>query len=68
MLAQFLEIHGRKVNPSNAGKDTEKCGHASTLRIGFEPKIPMSEKSKTVRGIDHAVTVSILFDFRFQLM
>jgi hypothetical protein len=33
---------------------TEKCGHTSMPRAGFEPAIPVFERSKTVHALDRA--------------
>jgi hypothetical protein len=37
-------------------RNTEKCGHTSMPRAGFEPTISVFEKSKTVRVLDYAAT------------
>jgi len=36
--------------------NTEKRGHTSMPRAGFEPAIPVFERSKTVRSLDGAAT------------
>jgi len=34
--------------------NTQKGGHTSLLRAGFEPAVPVFERSKTVRALDCA--------------
>jgi hypothetical protein len=34
--------------------NTEKPGHTSMPRVGFEPTIPVFERSKTIRALDSA--------------
>jgi len=45
----------RKASTYTGQHNTEKCGHTSMPRAGFEPTIPVFERSKTVRASDDAV-------------
>jgi hypothetical protein len=44
----------RKSSPYTEQHNTEKRGHTSMLRAGFEPAMPVFELSKTVRALDRA--------------
>jgi len=46
---QGLHLHTGQHN------NTEKRGHTSTLRVRFEPTIPVFERPKTVRASDRSV-------------
>jgi len=45
----------RKATTYTGQHNTEKRGHTSMPRAGFEPTIPVFERSKTVRALDRAV-------------
>jgi hypothetical protein len=44
----------RKATTYTGHHNTEKRGHTSMLRAGFEHMIPVFERSKTVRALDRA--------------
>jgi len=46
----------RKATTYTGQHNTEKRGHTSMPRAGFEPMIPIFERSKTVRASDRAAS------------
>jgi len=46
----------RKATTYTGQRNTEKRGHTSMPRAGFEHTIPVFERSKTVRALDRAAT------------
>jgi len=44
----------RKAVADTGQHNIEKRGHTLMLRAGFEPTIPVSERLKTVRALEHA--------------
>jgi hypothetical protein len=57
-IGQLVGPPGRGIGPTqglylHTGQhNTEKRGHTSMPRVGFEPTIPVLERPKTVRAID----------------
>jgi hypothetical protein len=56
ILQGFLDrgLSRCKATTSAGQHNTEKCGHTSMPRVGFEPTIPVFERLKTVRALDCA--------------
>jgi len=60
LFRQLVGLLGRGICPTqglylHTGQhETEKRGHTSMPRVGFEPTIPVLERSKTVRVSDRA--------------
>jgi hypothetical protein len=59
-IGQLVELPGRGIGPTqcpylHTGQhNTEKSGHISIPRVGFEPTTPVFERSKTVRASDRS--------------
>jgi len=56
LFRQLEGLLGRGIGPTQNNTNTEKRGHTSIPRAGYEPMIPVFERPKTLRALVRAVS------------